>query len=490
MATVWQQVLALDARYNAHRTQDNPKFRTMYIRKRSQLLSENAKTERDPAVRKEYLRIRSILLANLYGPVGSSEQGSIKSRAPSLCSMARYAPGNGAHSTATAGSSKVKGGLSSDKRHILFGMRTSSAASMHGVAGHNAIAPTFAAEASRAIVGGNSLSDNYAFSGMYHIFDQHRSAVVSVKFAHNDRSRVACCSYDGTLSVMQLDPAPATVICVLRGHVSAVTDFAWSQSNDLILSSSLDGTVRLWQVASAKCIRVFFDDKQGVEVLTCAFQPLNNNLFAVGKSDGQIQVLNVSTGKCVKDGSNRVTACRVMSTVFDASGSPLWAGDDKGNALMFVCDVATGKLTKGKKLPICPGHAITSIQCRAWISREARDPCLLVNSSSGNILLFRVTAADGSLSLRQKFPIKQCSQLVRSTFCPLMSFRQGACIVSGSEDMSVYFFDIERTNRPCVNKLQGHSAPVLDVCFNYDESLLASCDADGTVIVWKREGRP
>lgn len=58
--------------------------------------------------------------------------------------------------------------------------------------------------------------------------------------------------------------------------------------------------------------------------------------------------------------------------------------------------------------------------------------------------------------------------------------------VTGSEDMNVYFFDIERDSKQCVNKLQGHSAPVLDVCFNYDESLLASCDANGIVIVWKR----
>lgn len=51
-------------------------------------------------------------------------------------------------------------------------------------------------------------------------------------------------------------------------------------------------------------------------------------------------------------------------------------------------------------------------------------------------------------------------------------------IVSASEDMTVYFFDVERAEKPCVNKLLGHSAPVLDVCWNYDESLLASCDTE------------
>ena len=55
--------------------------------------------------------------------------------------------------------------------------------------------------------------------------------------------------------------------------------------------------------------------------------------------------------------------------------------------------------------------------------------------------------------------------------------------------MCVYFFDIGKDKKACVNKLLGHSAPVLDVCFNCDESLLASCDAQGMVIIWKREGK-
>lgn len=59
--------------------------------------------------------------------------------------------------------------------------------------------------------------------------------------------------------------------------------------------------------------------------------------------------------------------------------------------------------------------------------------------------------------------------------------------VSGSEDMCIYFFDVEKENKACINTLQGHSAPVLDVSFAPDESMLASCDMQGVVIVWKRE---
>ena len=54
--------------------------------------------------------------------------------------------------------------------------------------------------------------------------------------------------------------------------------------------------------------------------------------------------------------------------------------------------------------------------------------------------------------------------------------------------MCVYLFDVERpADRACINTLAGHCGPVLDVSFAYDESVLASSDASGTVIVWKRE---
>ena len=65
---------------------------------------------------------------------------------------------------------------------------------------------------------------------------------------------------------------------------------------------------------------------------------------------------------------------------------------------------------------------------------------------------------------------------------------QGACVVSGGEDSSVHFFDVE--SGALVNKLQGHSSPVLSVCWTYDESLLASCDADVSVMYCASHHRP
>ncbi|XP_041364617.1 WD repeat-containing protein 13-like [Gigantopelta aegis] len=483
MAALWQQVLALDAKFNAYRTPNNPQFRTLYIRRRSQLLRENAKSECDLAARKDYLHTRAQLLNSRYGSPSFSDCGSIKSRSFSIRSISKNTGESFESMTVGVGDTRKY-----HRRHLSSGsLKHLYEGPMKRVYDSIEVVPTSAAEASRAMAGGKSLSENYAFAGMHHIFDQHTASVSSVKFAHDDKSRVACCSLDGTLSICQLIPPPATVICMLRGHEAGVTDFVWSLSNDVILSVSYDGTARLWDVAAGSCLRVIEDGGSG-ELYCCMFQPLNNNMFVTGSGRGNVQVMNMSTGKGYKGGSSKVTG-KVYCLAFDASGKILWAGDERGSIFSFTVDVATGKLTKARRITVCEGQPVTSISARAWINREARDPSLLVNCCLNSLCLFRIVSDDGALQLKKTFPIKQRVSHIKSSFCPLMSFRQGACVISGSEDMCVYFFDVTKESKSCVNKLLGHSAPVLDVCFNCDESLLASCDAQGLVIIWKREGK-
>ena len=51
----------------------------------------------------------------------------------------------------------------------------------------------------------------------------------------------------------------------------------------------------------------------------------------------------------------------------------------------------------------------------------------------------------------------------------------------------LYFFDVETGSR--FNQLSGHLGPVRDVCWAYDESLLASCDTEVRVgLAWPTAG--
>eukprot|EP00106_Octopus_bimaculoides_P005789 XP_014773231.1 PREDICTED: WD repeat-containing protein 13-like [Octopus bimaculoides] len=191
MAAVWQQVLALDAKYNAYRAPNSPHFRTLYIRRRSQLLRETAKVgDRDPNVRRDYLRLRSQLLTARYGSPAFSDQSSLRSRALSLRSLSR----NTVEVSSIGSSSKMRlrrsldsgGPVSRKQWHQLKHVYDSS---MKHIYDSIELVPSSVAEASsfapifeqpdceeRAMAGGKSVSENYAFAGMHHIFDQHAAS--------------------------------------------------------------------------------------------------------------------------------------------------------------------------------------------------------------------------------------------------------------------------------------------------------------------------
>uniref|UniRef100_A0A3Q2D4Q0 Uncharacterized protein n=1 Tax=Cyprinodon variegatus TaxID=28743 RepID=A0A3Q2D4Q0_CYPVA len=137
------------------------------------------------------------------------------------------------------------------------------------------------------------------------------------------------------------------------------------------------------------------------------------------------------------------------SFVYDAPGRILWAGDDRGSIFSFLFDMATGKLTKAKWLVVSEGSSICSISARSWISREARERSLLVNACVTKLLLYSEEDNEGTLQLKRSFSFQHGSQHVHSIFCPLMSFRKGVCVVTGSEDASVYF-DVGRNTKAIV----------------------------------------
>ncbi|XP_065659902.1 WD repeat-containing protein 13 isoform X2 [Hydra vulgaris] len=482
-----QHILAFDVRYSNYRTNTDPQHRTLYIRRRSQLLRDLAKKDHDTSIRRNYLQIRKQLLAKKYGSIPVTE--SLKSfSVKSHSSIETKIELNNleiprdvirlSHKYRSE-SYKHKGSIGSLKMIFMSETIPDELIDIE----NEGVVPTNKASASRAMGGNTTLSENYAFSGMFHIFDQHADAVNGVKFANNDKFLFACCSKDSTLSVCSLEVHPPRVKSILHGHKGAVNDFDWSSTNDLLVSASDDCTAQIWNASSGQNIRTIKDHFE-TPVNCCRFMPLNNNLVVTGNEKGHVQVFNTSTGMYAKDGVVKGhTAIKCMA--FDPTGTLLWTGDEKGAIVSFMFNIVEGKLVRGKRFVIPQCGFITSICARTWVSREARAPSLLVNCLTNRCMLLSICDSTGEIQQKACFPIKLEKEKIRSSFCPLMSFRQGACIVTGSEDTSVYFFNIDEPLKP-INTLLGHSAPVLDVCWNYDESLLASCDAEGTVIIWKR----
>ncbi|KAK8586718.1 hypothetical protein V6N13_085743 [Hibiscus sabdariffa] len=80
-----------------------------------------------------------------------------------------------------------------------------------------------------------------------------------------------------------------------HGHASDVLDLAWSGANFLV-SSSMDKTVRLWQVGRDRCLNVFHHNNY----VTCIqFNPIDHNYFITGSIDGKVRIWGVSEKRVV-----------------------------------------------------------------------------------------------------------------------------------------------------------------------------------------------
>ncbi|CAH8645556.1 unnamed protein product [Schistosoma margrebowiei] len=367
---VWQQVLALDSRYSAVRpiTKSSTELRQLYLRRRNQLTREKAALSVNEAFRHPnlscsfqyaaetsvasfvaYRNIREQLLLSLYGPAKPHRSYDESTKLPSLLNY-----------------SMTKSICDTSSDYLTPG-RT------------------------------ETVGESYAFSGIEHIFDHHSGAVNRLSFANHDSSRLALASSDGTVSICRISPASGvfSIACVLpeyRVKQTEITDIAWSMTNEFLASTSLDGNICLWDVGEAKLAREYLSTELKLgPLLTCAFQPANNNIFAVGSVTGIIQMVNLSTGKTCVRGMDRIhvaargsktrpnssvtelrsllgTGCITTLAFENASGNYLWVGTDRGIIQSYLCEPSTGFIIRSQRVdisslnlsavPTCPENGI------------------------------------------------------------------------------------------------------------------------------------
>ncbi|KAH7134334.1 WD40-repeat-containing domain protein [Dactylonectria macrodidyma] len=91
------------------------------------------------------------------------------------------------------------------------------------------------------------------------------SSVTAATVSH-DSHLIASTSHARTLRLWRIDDHEH--LPVIKGHESAVNEFAFSQELGLIASASADTTIRLWRVNDGKCVRVLKGHEDWLSSLT------------------------------------------------------------------------------------------------------------------------------------------------------------------------------------------------------------------------------
>ncbi|KAE9604154.1 hypothetical protein Lal_00001603 [Lupinus albus] len=155
--------------------------------------------------------------------------------------------------------------------------------------------------------------------------------------------------------ILQIEESP---LQEFYGHSGDVLDLAWSNS-DILLSSSTDKTVRLWQIGYDECLNIFHHR----DYVTCIqFNPVDENYFISGSIDGKVRIWGVHEERVV-DWANIRDVISAIS--YQPDGKGFVVGTLTGTCRFFI---ASGKYfqleaqirVNGKKRT--SGNKITGIQ--------------------------------------------------------------------------------------------------------------------------------
>ncbi|CAL0306652.1 unnamed protein product [Lupinus luteus] len=236
--------------------------------------------------------------------------------------------------------------------------------------------------------------------------------------------------------VFQIEESP---LQEFYGHFSDVLDLSWSNS-DILLSSSMDRTVRLWRIGCNQCLSIFHHN----DYVTCIqFNPVDENYFISGSIDGKVRIWGIREERVVDWADIR----DVISAIsYQKDGKGFVVGSITGTCHFYV---ASGKyfqleahiLVHGKKK--ASGTKITGIQFS-----QKNHQRIMITSEDSKIRIF-----DGIKLIHKYKGLPKSGSQMHGSFTS-----NGKHIISVGEDSHVYIWNHNDTKNASTKKKKSESS--------------------------------
>ncbi|OCT69991.1 transcription initiation factor TFIID subunit 5 [Xenopus laevis] len=220
-----------------------------------------------------------------------------------------------------------------------------------------------------------SLIDKEADDVLERIMDEKSSSEMKILYGHSgpvyatsfspDRNNLLSSSEDGTIRLWSLQTF--TCLVAYKGHNYPVWDTQFSPYGYYFVSGGHDRVARLWATDHYQPLRIFAGHL--ADVICTRFHP-NSNYVATGSTDRTVRVWDVLNGNCVRIFSGHKGPVHALA--FNPNGKFLSSGATDGRVLLW--DVGHGLMVGELK-----GHTNT-----IYALRFSRDGDILSSGSMDN----------------------------------------------------------------------------------------------------------
>jgi polycomb protein EED len=274
----------------------------------------------------------------------------------------------------------------------------------------------------------------------------------------------------GACAVIKIvDPVQKRQLCTLQGHGSDIYDLKVSPSNEfLLLSASVDESVRLWNLQSFSCVAIFAGHHGHREsILSISWHPLGSK-FASSGMDKSIRLWNIDDSKVSEAlqasqtsesaGESRPSfhpvceqfpyfaSTKVHMNYVDCVhfvGDLLLSKSTYNTIVLWMPKIPTGADSKPKSAAYNPPSDVIALRtfeldnCNIWFVRFAADPMgrlLAVGNIKGEIDIWDIDACKKHPTHRLK--AVNCSTIRTLSFSP-----DGKTLISCNDQASVFKWD-------------------------------------------------
>jgi WD40 repeat protein len=262
--------------------------------------------------------------------------------------------------------------------------------------------------------------------------------------------------------------AGQTLHRVWPAHTDIAMALAFSPDERLLVSASLDGSLKLWDVESGARLWSHWQTKT---IICLAFSP-DGDLLASSGFEANVLLWDPQLGTLLQELPHPGL---VFALAWSPDGRLLASGDFAGPIRLWQIE-KSGSATCVQTLV---GHT-QQVQCLAW----SPDGGMLASGSNDHTI--RLWDAKQGLA-------RAVLQGHSATVYSLAFTLDRRYLLSGSEDGTLRLWEMERGQ--CVRVLQGYDACLYDLAWSPDGpssspgrgSRLASAGADGVVSLWQVE---